>query len=90
MRIILRKIFIVLVITISLVNLSGCRSSQNSTSGVLDRAEIIVSRNFGKEIISQNEVEIPRGAALLHIMEDNFQVETAYGGSFINKKTKKG
>ncbi len=77
----MKKLFIVLVLIMSLLNAAGCQNNNNSTIG---RAEIIVSRNFGKEIISENNFEVPDGAVLLDIMEDNFQVETAYGGSFIN------
>ncbi len=75
----MKKIFLSLAL-LSLINV-GC---QGNLENSFDQAQIIISRDFGREVISQRLVDIQEGTALLDVMEENFQVETAYGGSFIN------
>lgn len=77
----MKKILLIFIAVLSLINLAGCQGNLENSS---EQAEIIVSKDFGKEVLSERLVDTQEGATLLDIMEENFLVETAYGGSFVN------
>jgi|LGOV01.1.fsa_nt_gb hypothetical protein len=68
---------------IILIALLGC--SKESVSSIDNiQVEVIVSENFGNRIIDKKTIKIDSDLTVMDIMLDNFEVETVYGGSFIN------
>jgi len=48
------------------------------------KATVIVTRDFGKELILEQEIEIEPGTSALHVLQMAADVETNYGGGFVN------
>ncbi len=71
----------ILVILLSLLVFIGCSAGAVNNEGVI---EVIVSRDFGKEELSSKRIDVAEGQTVLDILEENFEIETAYGGSFVN------
>ncbi|MCG8485038.1 MAG: DUF4430 domain-containing protein, partial [Clostridia bacterium] len=76
----MRKICIIFLILL-LVFTVGCSQSQEDTSGNIG---MIVSKDFGKELISNISIDFSDGQTVLDILEENYEIETAYGGGFVN------
>ncbi|TCO71476.1 DUF4430 domain-containing protein [Marinisporobacter balticus] len=59
----------------------GCTEKSTLENG---KIEVIVSRDFGNEIVSEKAVDFSEDSNAIEVMEENFDIETAYGGGFIN------
>ncbi|NLK72020.1 MAG: DUF4430 domain-containing protein [Clostridiales bacterium] len=70
----------IIVALMLLISMTACNGEDNT--GKKD-VEIIISKDFGNEILSINKHE-SKGDTVLDVMQANYEVETAYGGSFIN------
>ncbi|WP_053955278.1 DUF4430 domain-containing protein [Inediibacterium massiliense] len=60
--------------------ITGC-SSQSVDEG---RIQVMVSKDFGKKVMHDQDIKLNRDKSVMEVMKENFQVETAYGGGFIN------
>lgn len=76
----MRKLYLLLLI-ISIFVLIGC-----SEEPVLEDAKVnvIVSKDFGHEELSNKEISILEESSVMEVMENSFDIETAYGGGFVN------
>ncbi|WP_432663280.1 DUF4430 domain-containing protein [Wukongibacter baidiensis] len=66
---------------ICIFTLVGC-----SEETVLENAKVnvIISKNFGDEELTSKEISVLEESSVMEVMEGNFDIETAYGGGFIN------
>lgn len=64
-----------------LIVLAACGNKSEIKS---NRVDIIIAQDFGNEIMSIESFESNPGDTLLDLMDENYEVQTAYGGSFIN------
>ncbi len=63
--------------------LSGC--AENEMAQPENRQlTILVTRDYGREILAERSVYPSEGDTVMDLMQDNFTVETAYGGGFVN------
>ena len=74
------KIIAVVLIVFSL--LSGC--SNNASDSSESEVTLLITRDFGNEVIFSADVTIKKDATVIDVMEENITVETKYNGSFIN------
>jgi len=74
------KIMYLLIVLMLLV---GCGTKPISNSEDKN-IEVIISKNFGNEIIDKKKIIINDDLTVMDVMQDNFTIETAYGGGFIN------
>jgi hypothetical protein len=74
------KLILLLIILTLLI---GCSKNSNLN---LDRkyVDVIISQNFGNKMIDKKTIEFEGDLTVMEIMLDNFEIETAYGGGFIN------
>jgi len=49
-----------------------------------ENVSILVSKDFGNKNIKDKKIKISEDTNVMELMEENFEVETAYGGGFIN------
>lgn len=70
-------------ILIVLALLTGC---VNEKAEQADKREltILVTRDYGREIIEEKTIVPNDDDTVMDLMQDNFDVETAYGGGFLN------
>lgn len=54
------------------------------TSWESQEIRVIISKDFGSERLYDQEIGITGNMSVLEIMEENFAIETAYGGGFVN------
>ena len=91
---VVKNIFSFLFVVIFSFSLVACQgSTQDSTdaSNANDSTESIeseivtvtVSKNNGEEIVETKEVEVQEGQTVMDVMSENFDLETAYEGTFI-------
>ncbi|WP_432408114.1 DUF4430 domain-containing protein [Wukongibacter sp. M2B1] len=76
----MKKIILSLLI-ISILILMGC-----SEESVLEDAKVsvIISKDFGNEELASKDIDLSQESSVMEIMESNFEIETAYGGGFVN------
>lgn len=77
----MRKIvlfFLTIIITFSLI---GCSKEASLETG---QVNVIVSRDFGSEELATKSIGLSADLSVIEVMEENFHIETAYGGGFIN------
>ncbi|AOT69933.1 DUF4430 domain-containing protein [Geosporobacter ferrireducens] len=73
------RIFSFLLILVIL--LGGCSQPENQETGTV---EIIITRDFGKEKLHSKTVNLDKDTTVMDVMEKYFDIETAYGGGFVN------
>lgn len=76
----MKKLLLSLLI-ISIFVLTGC-----SEEPVLEDAKVsvIISKDFGDEELESKEINILEESSVMEVMESSFDIETAYGGGFVN------
>lgn len=70
--------FISIIMIFSIVGCSNIEVSKNQN------VNLIISKDFGSEEVYDEELEIKKDTSVMEIMEENLEIETAYGGGFIN------
>ncbi|MGE5327933.1 MAG: DUF4430 domain-containing protein [Deltaproteobacteria bacterium] len=68
------------ILIISLLLLSGCSVNNNEGMDRPFEVELIVSREFGSEILFEKTVLVEAGETVLDILEKNLEVEASTGG----------
>lgn len=76
----MKKIALIWITLFCLLFTYGCNESIGNNGMV----EIITSKNFGAEILSNKSLEIADRTTVLDVMEEDYEIETAYGGDFVN------
>ncbi len=70
-------------VIVALILLTGC--ADNETGQAESRQlRILVTRDYGREILAEKIVAPSGDDTVMDLMQDNFNVETAYGGGFVN------
>jgi len=79
------KTIITLIITIMLL-LSGCQGQLNGDSQIdSDQSiQLVVTKNFGREIIFDQAVQIANNDSVMKVLVNHLEVETKYNGTFVN------
>lgn len=83
------KVFLVVVL-ISLV-ISGCGSKDENVTNLDEsnlknnQVTLLVTKDYGKEIIFNEKVEINEGYTVMDILEENLQIGTKWGGDFVSE-----
>ena len=68
---------------IAFMLLTGC-ANEKVVQADKNELTILVTRDYGREIIEEKIVLYKDGDTVMDLMQDNFDVETAYGGGFLN------
>lgn len=76
-----RSILFLLIVNAFLLILIGCSREDALEEASID---IIISKDFGSEELDNKTIRISEGSSVMEVMEKNFDIETAYGGGFIN------
>lgn len=66
-----------------MVLLSGC-ANEKEVQANKSELTILVTRDYGREILAEKTVYPSGDDTVMDLMQDNFNVETAYGGGFVN------
>lgn len=80
-----RKNLLVLITALLLVMaaLSACSPPPSPEAGVIT-VRVVVTRNFGQELMFDETLEVPEGTSAMSALMKVSEVETAYGGGFVN------
>jgi hypothetical protein len=63
--------------------LGACSASPTEEAGTI-AVKIVATRNFGQELIFAETLELPPGTPAMAALKKVAEVETAYGGGFVN------
>jgi hypothetical protein len=66
---------------------TGCKANsvlENKKVNVNEAVQIIVSKDFGNETVFDKNIPFEEDTSIMDIMQENFDIETAYGGGFVN------
>ncbi|MDX9804154.1 MAG: DUF4430 domain-containing protein [Dehalococcoidales bacterium] len=81
------KSFFVLCLVAVLAGCTGqpslATTSSNEQSHRQISARLVVSQDFGKDVIYDQEINIPEGTMALEVLSGRLDVTTAYGGGFV-------
>ncbi len=77
----MKKIATIILIIIIAMYLGGCTHKTSLENGNI---KVIISKDFGKEQLHDDEIPLNENTSVMEIMEENYEVETAYGGGFVN------
>lgn len=80
------KLILVLMVVFLLAVLGACASTPPvsiTVDSVSDSVRIVISRDFGRTIVSDKIVEIKKKSNAMSALQQAAQVETSYGGSFV-------
>lgn len=77
----MRKGILIFLCMIFVCTCVGCEKKSTLEN---ENVEVIVSRDSGNEKISKKIVDFSEDLNVIEVMEENFDIETAYGGGFIN------
>ncbi|NPV43495.1 MAG: DUF4430 domain-containing protein [Firmicutes bacterium] len=72
--------FILLTVVLFTLTLAGCGEKTDFEYGEIN---IIVTKDFGNEILFNKTVRFEADKSVMDVMEENFEISTAYGGGFI-------
>jgi hypothetical protein len=77
------------IICLFVVGLCGCSAQQPSppsstTSPAITEVRVVVTQNFGQELMFDRVVKIEDGACAMDALKQVAEIETAYGGGFVN------
>ncbi|MCT4621784.1 MAG: DUF4430 domain-containing protein [Marinisporobacter sp.] len=77
----MKKILLFLLMIVMTCTFIGCGEKSRVEDG---KVQVIVSKGFGNEKLSEKAVDVAKDTNVIEVMEENFNIETAYGGGFIN------
>jgi len=74
-------VLIILLLLSAVVALSACSPGGTGTDITV---RVVVTQNFGRDLMLDETIEVPTGASALEALQQVADVETAYGGGFVN------
>jgi len=77
----MKKAISFLLILITIFSLIGCSEKPVSDDG---KVNIIISKDFGDQELFNKVIDFQPDKSVMEIMDENLEIETAYGGGFIN------
>ncbi|MCT4604659.1 MAG: DUF4430 domain-containing protein [Marinisporobacter sp.] len=77
----MKKILLFLLTLAMMCTFIGCGQEASAKN---EKVEVIVSRDFGNDTLSKKDVDFSKDISVMEVMEKDFDIETAYGGGFIN------
>ncbi|QZY55699.1 DUF4430 domain-containing protein [Crassaminicella profunda] len=77
----MKRFLLFLLILVMACTFIGCGEKPSVGDG---KVQVIVSKGFGNEKLSEKAVDVAKDTTVIEVMEENFNIETAYGGGFIN------
>ncbi|WP_058485479.1 DUF4430 domain-containing protein [Defluviitalea phaphyphila] len=78
----MKKITKVLIFNLIFLILVSCGQIKDEKSS--GKVNFIISKNFGNQIIDNKFLEYKENYTVIDYLEENFEIETAYGGGFVN------
>ncbi|WP_156488396.1 DUF4430 domain-containing protein [Fictibacillus phosphorivorans] len=83
---------LLLVLTTMIMMLVGCGTSEVKETADQPKQEetkkeqvtVQITKDNGKEKVTEKKVDITDGATIMDVMQDNFDIETQYDGAFIS------
>ncbi len=77
----MKRLGLILLIVFMLLFFTACSQNTDNTVGIV---KLQVTKDFAQETIFAKNLKIDSSKSVMNILQDNLQVDTAYGGSFIN------
>ncbi|SHH23137.1 DUF4430 domain-containing protein [Tepidibacter thalassicus] len=77
----MRKLSVFFICIILMFSLIGCKDESVSSN---QKVNLIVSKHFGNEEVYNQELDFKNDSSIMEIMEENLDIETAYGGGFVS------
>jgi len=77
----MKKMISFFISVIIIFSLAGCSDKSISQD---EKVNLIVSKNFANEQIYNEELDFAKDTSIMEIMEENLEIEKAYGGGFVN------
>lgn len=74
-------VLIILLLLSAVVALSACSPGGTGTDITV---RVVVTQNFGRDLMLEETIRIPSGTSALEALQQVADVETAYGGGFVN------
>ncbi|HHW70741.1 MAG TPA: DUF4430 domain-containing protein [Clostridiales bacterium] len=78
----LKRVFLSIIFILCLF-LSGCLQDNVKSNSIMT-VELRITQNLGEEVIFNKIISIEEDSTVLDVLMDNVDVETAYGGGFVN------
>jgi hypothetical protein len=75
---------IVLALILATLQLGGCATESPAGTNESIAVRVVVSKDFGQQILLDRELEMPVGSSSMAALKQVAEVETAYGGGFVN------
>lgn len=82
-----KRIFFILLVVVLSALASGCQSGNETETRQADKIEnvrVLITSDFGKAILKDEELKYNANYSVLDYLENISEVETAYGGGFVN------
>lgn len=82
----MKKLIIILLMLLTFFIITICETEEGQPTESLNKNEnisILISKNFGKEVMSSKIVKFTEGKTVMDILAENYDVETAYSGAFV-------
>ena len=80
----MKKIIVLAIFSIFIIAISASYlSTLNNSSQVSIEVHIVITKNFGKELIQEDAISVSYGTSALEALESVAKVETKYGGKFV-------
>lgn len=76
--------FLAAILSVLLLATAGCASGTDKSRAPAGTAMLLVTRDYGREVIAQKRVEVKPGQTVFEIMALELELDTAYGGQFVN------
>jgi hypothetical protein len=80
----IKPVLIIIPAVLMGIALSACSGSQLPIEKARATARIAATRNFGQELLFDKTIEIQEGPDALQALQKAAEVDTAYGGGFVN------
>jgi len=84
-----RGLLLILAMLLAVVS-GGCPAQPPAAGGELAKATVVVTRDFGQELVIAEEIEIEGGTDAMAALQAVAEVETKYGGGFVQSITASG
>lgn len=78
-----KSLVLITALLLAMAALSACSSLSSQETGVI-RVRVVATQNFGQELMFDEMLEVPSGTSAMAALMKVAEVETSYGGGFVN------